>query len=119
MQATHEEADTEIVLTVNTNTNLVVVSSRDTYVLILMVAHFAAMQCNRLWMKSGTAKKQKYLPIHDKHKQYQQSQLDALIAFHAITGCDSVLHLAGYCKNSLENISVPSYTSTKSWCWRI
>ena len=102
LQATHEEADTRIVLhCVHTNTDQVVVSSRDTDVLILLVAHLASMQCNRLWMKSGTAKKQKYLPIHDIHKQYQQSQLDERIAFHAITGCDSVSHLAGYGKKTV------------------
>ena len=84
LQATHEKADTRIVLhCVHTNTDQVVVSSRGTDVLILLVAHFAYMQCNRLLMKSGTTKKQKYLPFHDIHKQYQQSQLDALIAFLA------------------------------------
>ena len=58
LQATHEEADTRIVLhCVHTKTDQVVVSSRGTDVLILLVAHFAYMQCNRLWMKSGTAKK--------------------------------------------------------------
>ena len=51
---THEEADTRIVLhCVHTNTDQVVVSSRDTDVLILLVTRFAYMQCNRLWMKSG------------------------------------------------------------------
>ena len=101
LQATHEEADTRIVLhCIHTNTDQVVVSSRDTDVLILLVAHFASMQCTRLWMKSGTAKKQKYLPIHDIHQQFQKSELDSLIAFHAITGCDSVSYLAGYGKKT-------------------
>ena len=45
LQTTHEEADTRIVLhCVHTNTDQVVVSSRDTDVLILLVSHFTYMQ---------------------------------------------------------------------------
>ena len=43
--ATHKEADSRIVLhCVHTNTDQVVVSSKDTDVLILLMAHFAYMQ---------------------------------------------------------------------------
>ena len=41
-----------------------VVSCQDTDVFLLLVSHFDKMSCKQLWMKAGTSKKPKYLPIH-------------------------------------------------------
>lgn len=59
LRATHEEADTRLVLhAVHSQCNTVVVSSRDTDVLVILVSHYPRAQCEHLWMMSGTTKKQ-------------------------------------------------------------
>ena len=56
LRANHNEADTRLVLhAVHSQFNTVVVSSRDTDVLVLLVSHFPRVQCNHLWMMSGTS----------------------------------------------------------------
>ncbi|KAL2088639.1 hypothetical protein ACEWY4_015538 [Coilia grayii] len=58
LQGYHEEADTRIVLhCVHSNAEFLVVSSQDTDVLLLLIAHFDKMQCKQLWMRMGTSKK--------------------------------------------------------------
>ena len=58
LKSTHEEADTILVLhAVHSQFHTVVVSSRDTDVLLLLVSHFQSMQCEYLWIESGTSKK--------------------------------------------------------------
>jgi len=61
----HEEADTRIVLhCVHSNAELLVDSSQDTDLFLLLVSHFDKIRCKQLWMKAGTSKKPKHLPIH-------------------------------------------------------
>ena len=60
LQACHEEADTRLVLhCIHTDSDCAVVSSQDTDVLLLLLAHFGKMSCSTLWMKTGTSKKNK------------------------------------------------------------
>ncbi len=64
LKSTHEEADTRLVLhAVHSQFHTVVVSSRYTDVLLLLLSHFKIMQCQHIWMKSGTSKKRRYIPI--------------------------------------------------------
>lgn len=101
LEANHEEADTRIVLhCIHTSAQSVVVSARDTDVLLLLVAHFKEMKCKYLWMKGGTNKAPKYIPIHDLCQCIPAAQVQTLLAFHAITGCDSVSHIARHGKRS-------------------
>src|SRR6218665_111098 len=59
-RSTHE-ADTRMVLyAVHGQFRTVVMSSQDTDVLLLLVAHFERAQCEHLWMMSGTSKKRRY-----------------------------------------------------------
>ena len=65
LKSTHEEADTRLVLHgVHSQFHTVVVSSRDTVVLLRFVLHFQRMQYQHLWMKSGTSKKRWYIPVN-------------------------------------------------------
>ena len=60
-QRTAHEADTRLVLyAVHDQFRTVVVSSQDTDVLLLLVAHFESAQCEHLWMMLGTSKKRTY-----------------------------------------------------------
>ena len=69
-KATHEEADTRLVLhAIQCNFNTVVISARDTDVLLLLVAHFQRTQGSHLWM-SGTSKKRRYIPIGEVYRPH-------------------------------------------------
>ena len=66
LEAHHEEADTRIVLhCMNSTADCIVVQARDTDILVLLLAHFHRFQCKNLWIKAGTAKKRKYIRVHE------------------------------------------------------
>ncbi|KAL8570386.1 hypothetical protein ACOMHN_035804 [Nucella lapillus] len=103
LEARHEEADTRIILhCVNSQAASIVVSARDTDVFVLLLAHFHRMPCQKVWMKTGTAKQRKYLPVHTivEHLRLHQDALEALPAFHALTGSDTTSYLAGHTKKT-------------------
>ena len=57
-RSNHKEADTRLILhAIVSNYKYIVVSSRDTDVLVLLVSHFHKTNCNELWMNAGTQKK--------------------------------------------------------------
>ena len=62
LEAQHEEVDTSCV---ENHTRKIVVQSRDTDVLALLMDHYHRMTCTQLWLKTSTAKKRQYIPIHD------------------------------------------------------
>ena len=101
LKATHEEADTRLVLhAVHSQFNTVVVSSRDTDVLVLLVSHFPRVQCEHLWMLSGTSKKWQYIPIDAVFNDLPTDSAPHLLPFHALTGCDSTSYFANHTKRS-------------------
>ena len=58
-----------------------VVSVRDTGVLVLLEAHYDQMGCLSLFMKAGTSK---YLPVHEIRRQIPFDQVSAILAIHTI-----------------------------------
>ena len=64
LRATQEEADTRLIVhCVNSSLDSIVVSARDTDVLLLLIAHVPHIPCPYLYMMSGTATKHKYFNI--------------------------------------------------------
>ena len=53
-------------------------------------------------MKAGTAKKRKFIPVHDivEHLQMDPQVLKLLPGFHALTGSDTTSYLAGHTKQT-------------------
>ena len=51
-------------------------------------------------MKSGTAKKRKYIPVKDVHSKLPPESDRALLAFHALTGCDTTSYFTGHSKTT-------------------
>ncbi|KAG1683971.1 hypothetical protein GQR58_009569 [Nymphon striatum] len=103
LRSDHEEADTRVVLhCVHASSQHIVVSARDTDITIILLAHFDSMHCEKLWLKAGTSKKPKYIPIHEIRNtlSFEEPVLDALLAFHAITGCDTMSYLMGHSKKT-------------------
>jgi hypothetical protein len=100
-KSTHEEADTRLVLhAINSQFNTVVVVSRDTDVLLLLVYHFQRMGCEQLWMMSGTSKKRRYIPIGLVFNNLPSGSVSTLLAFHALTGCDTTSYIADHTKRT-------------------
>lgn len=101
LRATHEEADTRLILhAISISLDTVVVSARDTDVLLLLVSHFTRMTSENIWMMTGTAKKRKYIPIGQVYHKLPSNSAEALLPFHALTGCDTTSYFCGHTKRS-------------------
>ena len=98
--ATHEEADTRIILhAINVDVDTLIVSVRNTDVLLLLLSYSPLITCKDIWMMTGTAKKRKYIPIRTLAGQMPSRSLPSL-PFHVITGCDSTSFISGHTKKS-------------------
>lgn len=84
----------------------IVVSARDTNVLITLIAYFHRMQCQQIWMKAGTAKDRKYIPIPAvvEKLQMEEEVLELLPGFHALTGSGSTSYISGHTKKTCWNV---------------
>ncbi len=96
LMSNHEEADTRIILhgidAQQQGFNQLVVVCQDTDVLVLLT-HFADKLCQEIWFKAGTTRQHRNIKIHS-----IEMPLDVrgnLVAFHAITGCDTVSSFYG------------------------
>lgn len=89
---------------VKSQASSIVVCSCDTDVLVLLLAHFIKMSCLRVWMKSGTSKKRKCIPVHSVADQFDSYIFSILLAFHSLTGPNTTTFLAGYTKKSCWKI---------------
>lgn len=99
----HEEADTRMILhCVHSDAEFLVVSCQDTDVFFLLVSHLDKMSCKQLWMRAGTSKEPKYLPIHTIRERLKETipEVEAILSFQAITGCDTVSYFAGHSKKT-------------------
>lgn len=82
-----------------------------TDVLVLLIAHFEKMACNKLSMKAGTLKKPKYIPIHDVVENLSGTLplLETLIPFHVLSGCDTVSYILGHSKKTGRKLFIKDY----------
>lgn len=99
LKSDHEEADTRIILHATDakqqGYNRIDVHCSDTDVLVLLVAQREHLP-EETFMKTGTANKRKCIAVHKINltKEIENS----LIAFHAITGCDTTSQFCGISK---------------------
>ena len=65
-EAKHEETDSKIVLhCTKSHCSDIVFSSSNTDVLVLLLAHFNSINCDKVWIKAGISKRHKlYLYLH-------------------------------------------------------
>ena len=106
LHASHEEADTRIVLHAihcakESTCSSVVVLASDTDVLLLLVSFFSEINI-QLWMVAGTSAKPKNIPIHAVvEKTFTSPEMCTnLLAFHALTGCDTTSFFFGISKKT-------------------
>lgn len=101
---THEEADTRLLLhafdAANAGYKKVVIRSVDTDVLVLAVSVWHQFQCDELWLAFGSGKHFRYLPVHEIANSLGPQKSRALLAFHALTGCDTTSSFHGKGKKS-------------------
>ena len=69
-------------------------------VLVLLLVHNDQMGCSSLFLKAGTSKHPRYIPVHEIRRQIPFNQVSAIFALLAITGCDSVSQFAGHSMKS-------------------
>jgi hypothetical protein len=104
LHSNHEEADTRLVLhavdAVKSGYGRLLVYSRDTDVLVLLVHFYPDLLVEELWMCAGTRKKPKFMPVHDISLSLSQDVREALPGFHSLTGCDTTSSLAGHGKKT-------------------
>ena len=102
LKSNHEEADTRFVLhgvNIERHLNNLVVYSRDTDVLLLLLAHRTRFS-SKVWILAGTSKKPKYIPLEEVSANLPCNSSSALLPFHAITGCDSTSFFCGHSKKT-------------------
>ena len=108
---------------VHSQHNTVVVSSKDTGVLVLLLSHFQHIHCEHLWMLTGTAKKPRYIQIGAVFNNLPTDSATNLLPFHALTGCDTTSYFANHTKKSawktfiehhglLSNLGIGTLTET-------
>ena len=74
---------------------------RDTDVVLLLIHHITA---DEVWMDAGTTKNPRCIPVHDMRNSLPVPLNRNLLAFHAITGCDSTSVPRTWKNWHLENI---------------
>ena len=103
LEAKHEEADTRTILhCVRSTASRIVVSARDTDLFVMLIAFFNMIMCKKVWMKAGTPKRRKFIPVHyivDK-LQMDTDVLQLMPGFHALTGSDTTSYIAGHSKKT-------------------
>ena len=101
---TYEEADTRLLLhaadAARRGYTKVMVRTVDTDVVVIAVAKFQYLSLSELWIEFGVGKHLKYLPAHDISCSIGEEKSQALLAFHAFTGCDQTSSFAHYGKKT-------------------
>lgn len=97
LKACHEEAGTRIIVhAVECHADCIVIWAWDTDVLVLLLGHFSNTNCPSVWMKAGTSKKQRFIPVHTIYERLTKPIVEVLIPFHEVlfTGSDTTSFFA-------------------------
>ena len=106
-----EEVDTRMLLHAShmANTPLwVVIVSPDTDVAVLGV-HFAQTIGSEIWLKTGVKDLVRYTPLHGIARDLGSKICESMLAFHALTRCDSTSYLSGKGKQRVWRILERKY----------
>lgn len=98
LKANHEEADTRLIFHISQQTNFhtIVVKADDTDILILLLYfnfNDSSFETKEIYMEKGhntsATNQKRFVPVHAIGKALGKFLCDSLLAFHAITGCDT------------------------------
>ena len=118
LQCSHEEADTRLILhaaqAAASGHSNIVIKSPDTTVAVL-VCHFSFEIPARIFFRTGTKKRSRYIDISALARKHGRAICRALPGLHAFTGCDSTSAFVGRGKKAgLTIISSPSQDGVAS-----
>ena len=103
-----EEADTRLILHVSDAAKCgftkAMIRTVDTDVVIIAISFFEQLQLSELWISFGVGKHLRYLPIHSISREIGQEKSKALLAFHALTGCDQTSTFANRGKKTAWDV---------------
>ena len=90
----HEEADTRMLLhaadVVNNGMQSILIRTVDTDIVVIAVSAVHNLNITCLWVAFGVWKTFRYIPVHEIALHMGPSKSDALLFFHAFSGCDQV-----------------------------
>lgn len=75
--------------------------------MLLLIYHIEKLPPN-VWIQRGTAKSPKYVSVHDISKTLGQEKY-CLLAYHAITGCDTTSALSGITKRTSWQVFLQNF----------
>ena len=101
---------------VHSQFHTVVVSSRDTDVLLLLVSHFQRMQYPHNLDEVRPIKETAYISIDVVFNKLPSGSASSLLAFHALTGCDTTSYIAIHTKRSSWKIFKEHHGLLKNFC---
>ena len=103
LQSNQKEADTRLLLHAKCaaeNAARIVIQSPDTDVLAMCTSHFDSLSCEELRFQTGVKDRLWFIPVHKVSQELGERMCNALLGFHALTGCDSNSSLAGIGKKT-------------------
>lgn len=101
LAANHEYSKTRIILhAINSESEKIVVASKDVEVLLLLIHHFDKMRCKQLWLKTGLQKKRLYVPVHTMCEILSADMKENILAYHFVTGSNFTSSIYGISKVS-------------------
>ena len=101
----HKEADTRLLVHALdarlTGHRRVKIKSNDKDVVVLAISVAHEIEADQLWLKCGSGKTLRLLPIHSIAQSLSREKPTALPLLHALTGCDTVSCFAGRGKKTV------------------
>ena len=114
----HEEADTRMMLhlrhAAEEGHTKAYLRTVDTDVVVLSIYHFHQLNLSELWVGFGSGKTFRDIPIHHISQQLGPRRSEALLFFHAFTGCDVTSAMFGVGKKTAWKawVEFPQVTDT-------
>ena len=105
MPCTLEEADERMflhALHASENCKSILIKTVDSDVATIVISMFDKLpMLNELWIKFGTGKSLKFIPVHEIAAKMGKVTSQAFLFFHALSGCDTTSSISGKGKKSI------------------
>ena len=113
MTCTSEEADERMflhALHASENYKSILIKTVDSDVVTIAISMFHKLSMlNELWIKFGTRKSLKFIPVHEIAAKMEKVSSQAFLFFHALSGCDTTSLISEKGKKiDLRNLEIAS-----------
>lgn len=101
LYSNHDYAKTRVVLhAINSEAEKIVVLSKDTELLLLLIYHFDKMRCKELWLQKESSRKRVFIPVHTIVESLSMEVKLNVLSYHFLTGSYFTSYLHGIGKAS-------------------